>query len=192
MRERQRDRDRERDRDRQTETDRQRQRQTDRDRDSTETETDRQRQRDRDGVPQPLCHQSPRDLPLSVTQCDQSPRDLPLPITRCHQSPRDLSPKPLCHQSPPPPTTAPPAKDRTRSTRQWRHARLVKAVCGTGEASFAVSRGSTRTAPVAVTTSPQPFIQPGTRYGLALSPFLIGRMFLCEPSWKYSAKLVGS
>ena len=27
---------------------------------------------------------------------------------------------------------------------------------------------------------------------LALSPFLIGRMFLREPSWKYSAKLVGS
>ena len=26
----------------------------------------------------------------------------------------------------------------------------------------------------------------------ALSPFLIGRMFLREPSWKYSAKLVGS
>ena len=25
-----------------------------------------------------------------------------------------------------------------------------------------------------------------------LSPFLIGRMFLREPSWKYSAKLVGS
>jgi len=25
-----------------------------------------------------------------------------------------------------------------------------------------------------------------------LSPFLIGWMFLCEPSWKYSAKLVGS
>jgi len=25
-----------------------------------------------------------------------------------------------------------------------------------------------------------------------LSPFLIGRMFLCEPSWKYLAKLVGS
>ena len=28
--------------------------------------------------------------------------------------------------------------------------------------------------------------------GHALSPFLIGRMFLREPSWKYSAKLVGS
>ena len=28
--------------------------------------------------------------------------------------------------------------------------------------------------------------------GQALSPFLIGRMFLREPSWKYSAKLVGS
>ena len=28
--------------------------------------------------------------------------------------------------------------------------------------------------------------------GKALSPFLIGRMFLREPSWKYSAKLVGS
>ena len=27
---------------------------------------------------------------------------------------------------------------------------------------------------------------------VALSPFLIGRMFLREPSWKYSAKLVGS
>ena len=27
---------------------------------------------------------------------------------------------------------------------------------------------------------------------IALSPFLIGRMFLREPSWKYSAKLVGS
>ena len=27
---------------------------------------------------------------------------------------------------------------------------------------------------------------------LPLSPFLIGRMFLREPSWKYSAKLVGS
>ena len=27
---------------------------------------------------------------------------------------------------------------------------------------------------------------------LSLSPFLIGRMFLREPSWKYSAKLVGS
>ena len=27
---------------------------------------------------------------------------------------------------------------------------------------------------------------------LALSPFLIGRMFLREPSWKYSATLVGS
>ena len=26
----------------------------------------------------------------------------------------------------------------------------------------------------------------------SLSPFLIGRMFLREPSWKYSAKLVGS
>ena len=26
----------------------------------------------------------------------------------------------------------------------------------------------------------------------ALSPFLIGRMFLRETSWKYSAKLVGS
>ena len=25
-----------------------------------------------------------------------------------------------------------------------------------------------------------------------LSPFLIGRMFLREPSWKYSAKLFGS
>ena len=25
-----------------------------------------------------------------------------------------------------------------------------------------------------------------------LSPFLIGRMFLREPSWKYSVKLVGS
>ena len=25
-----------------------------------------------------------------------------------------------------------------------------------------------------------------------LGPFLIGRMFLREPSWKYSAKLVGS
>ena len=25
-----------------------------------------------------------------------------------------------------------------------------------------------------------------------LSPFLIGRMFLREPSWKYSAKLAGS
>ena len=25
-----------------------------------------------------------------------------------------------------------------------------------------------------------------------LSPFLTGRMFLREPSWKYSAKLVGS
>ena len=25
-----------------------------------------------------------------------------------------------------------------------------------------------------------------------LSPFLIGRMFLCKPRWKYSAKLVGS
>ena len=28
--------------------------------------------------------------------------------------------------------------------------------------------------------------------GKALSPFLIGRMFLREASWKYSAKLVGS
>ena len=28
--------------------------------------------------------------------------------------------------------------------------------------------------------------------GKALSPFLIGRMFLREPSWKYPAKLVGS
>ena len=28
--------------------------------------------------------------------------------------------------------------------------------------------------------------------GVALCPFLIGRMFLREPSWKYSAKLVGS
>ena len=28
--------------------------------------------------------------------------------------------------------------------------------------------------------------------GKALSPFLIGRMFLREPSWKYSAKLFGS
>ena len=28
--------------------------------------------------------------------------------------------------------------------------------------------------------------------GKALSPFLIGRMFLREPSWKYSAKLVSS
>ena len=28
--------------------------------------------------------------------------------------------------------------------------------------------------------------------GRQLSPFLIGRMFLQEPSWKYSAKLVGS
>ena len=27
---------------------------------------------------------------------------------------------------------------------------------------------------------------------LVLSPFLIGWMFLREPSWKYSAKLVGS
>ena len=27
--------------------------------------------------------------------------------------------------------------------------------------------------------------------GKALSPFLIGRMFLREPSWKYSAKIVG-
>ena len=26
----------------------------------------------------------------------------------------------------------------------------------------------------------------------ALSPFLIGQMFVREPSWKYSAKLVGS
>ena len=26
----------------------------------------------------------------------------------------------------------------------------------------------------------------------SLSPFLIGRIFLREPSWKYSAKLVGS
>ena len=26
----------------------------------------------------------------------------------------------------------------------------------------------------------------------SLSPFLIGRMYLREPSWKYSAKLVGS
>ena len=27
---------------------------------------------------------------------------------------------------------------------------------------------------------------------LYLSPFLIGHMFLREPSWKYSAKLAGS
>ena len=33
----------------------------------------------------------------------------------------------------------------------------------------------------------------GHFYGAwSLSPFLIGRMFLREPSWKYSAKLVGS
>ena len=25
-----------------------------------------------------------------------------------------------------------------------------------------------------------------------LSPFLIGQMFVCEPSWEYSANLVGS
>ena len=31
-----------------------------------------------------------------------------------------------------------------------------------------------------------------TRFAKALSPFLIGRMFLREPSWKYSAKLFGS
>ena len=28
--------------------------------------------------------------------------------------------------------------------------------------------------------------------GKALSPFLIGRMFVREPSWEYSANLVGS
>ena len=28
--------------------------------------------------------------------------------------------------------------------------------------------------------------------GRALSPFLIGQMFVREPSWKYSANLVGS
>ena len=31
-----------------------------------------------------------------------------------------------------------------------------------------------------------------TRMILALIPFLIGRMFVREPSWKYSANLVGS
>ena len=35
-------------------------------------------------------------------------------------------------------------------------------------------------------------VQPGRPSGKALSPFLIGRMFLREPSWKYSAKLFGS
>ena len=32
----------------------------------------------------------------------------------------------------------------------------------------------------------------GTYFISELSPFLIGRMFLREPRWKYSAKLVGS
>ena len=41
---------------------------------------------------------------------------------------------------------------------------------------------------------PQPLnnSEPVWPSGKALSPFLIGRMFLREPSWKYSAKLVGS
>ena len=30
------------------------------------------------------------------------------------------------------------------------------------------------------------------QHSILLSPFLIGRMFLREPSWKYSAKLAGS
>ena len=34
--------------------------------------------------------------------------------------------------------------------------------------------------------------EPAWSSGKVLSPFLIGRMFLREPSWKYSAKLVGS
>ena len=32
----------------------------------------------------------------------------------------------------------------------------------------------------------------GSSGNVALSPFLIGRMFLREASWKYSAKLAGS
>ena len=67
---------------------------------------------------------------------------------------------------------------------------------GSDESPFNVSVGSDGQSPQATTflqrKESRSGIEPRSFRLPALSPFLIGRMFLREPSWKYSAKLVGS
>ena len=70
---------------------------------------------------------------------------------------------------------------------------------GSNERHFNVSVGSDGQSHKTVSTNHNLFEEKGEgkrgprSFSLpTLSPFLIGRMFVREPSWKYSAKLVGS